>query len=119
MSNLTSDVKYALRAIRKQPGVSLIVAVTLALGLGVNATVLGMMDAMLLRPFQFRDYPRLVVLWGTTRGGLEREQVSPADFLDWRARATTVEQLAAWAWLDATLTSVPPATRSHGDPASG
>jgi putative ABC transport system permease protein len=104
MSSLASDVKYAFRAIRKQAGVSLIVAVTLALGLGVNATVLGMMDAMLLRPFQFRDYPPLVVLWGTTRGGIEREQVSAADFLDWRAQARSVQQVAAWGWLDATLT---------------
>ncbi len=50
MGSLVADVKYALRAIRKQPGASFVVAVTLALGLGVNATVLGMMDALLLRP---------------------------------------------------------------------
>jgi putative ABC transport system permease protein len=97
-------VKYALRAIRKQPGVSLVVAVTLALGLGVNAAVFGMMDALLLRPFQFRDYQRLVVLWETPRGASEREMVAPATFLDWRKQARSVEGLAAWQWYDATLT---------------
>jgi len=114
MSSLRSDVKYALRAIRNQPGVSLIVALTPALGLGVNATVLAMMDAMLLRPFQFRDYPRLVVLWQTTRGGIEREQVSPANFLEWRAQAHSVEQIVAWAWLDATLTGHDDSERVQG-----
>ena len=39
------------------------VAQTLALGLGVNATLLGMMDALLFRPFQFPDYQRLIVIW--------------------------------------------------------
>jgi putative ABC transport system permease protein len=103
MSSVGADVKYAVRAIRKRPGASLVVAFTLALGLGVNATVLGMMDALLLRPFQFRDYPRLVVLWETVRGASEREAVAPANFFDWQAHAQSVEQLAAWAWLDATL----------------
>jgi putative ABC transport system permease protein len=99
-----SDLKYALRSIRRQPGVSLVVAVTLALGLGVNAAVFGMMDALLLRPFQFRDYQRLVVLWETPRGASEREMVAPATFLDWRKQARSVERLAAWQWYDATLT---------------
>jgi putative ABC transport system permease protein len=103
MLTLAADLKYAVRAIRKQPGVSVVVALTLALGLGINATVLGMMDALLLRPFQFRDYPRLVVLWEAPRGG-EREMVAPANFLDWRKQSQSVEQLAAWGWLDATLT---------------
>ena len=92
MSSLGSDVKYALRAIRTQPAFSLVVALTLALGLGVNATVFGMMDAMLLRPFHFPDYQRLVILWETVRGGSERETVAPANFLDWRNQAKSLEQ---------------------------
>jgi putative ABC transport system permease protein len=104
MSILYADLKSALRAIRKQPGASLVIATTLALGLGVNATVLGMMDALLLRPFQFPDYQRLVVLWETPRGASERDTIAPATFLDWRAQARGVERLAAWQWSDSTLT---------------
>jgi putative ABC transport system permease protein len=104
MSSLTSDITHAFRAIRKQPGASLVVALTLALGLGINATVLGLMDALLLRPFQFRDADRIVVLWESVQGGPDREPVAPANFLDWRAQARSVQQFAAWAWLDATLT---------------
>lgn len=114
MGSLVADVKYALRAIRKQPGASSVVALTLALGLGVNATVLGLMDAMLLRPFQFRDYHRLVVLWETAKGTSERETVAPANFLDWRQQARSLEQLAAWQWLDATLTGSGDPERAQG-----
>ena len=104
MSTLAYDAVYALRAIRQKPGLSLVVACTLALGLGINATVFGMIDALVLRPFQFRDYGRLVVLWETSSGASERETVAPANFLDWRSQVRTVEQLVAWDWLDATLT---------------
>ena len=104
VSSFMSDLRQALRALRKQAGLSAVVAVTLALGLGINATVLGMMDALLLRPFQFRDADRLVVVWEQVRGGSDREQVARANFLDWRAQARSIEQLSAWDWLDATLT---------------
>jgi putative ABC transport system permease protein len=114
MAAFASDLKFALRAIRKQPGVSVVVAVTLAIGLGVNATVLGMMDAMLLRPFPFRDHQRLVVLWERPLGGSEREQVARANYLDWKSQARTVELLTAWAWLDATLTGTGDPERVQG-----
>ena len=114
MAVFASDLKFAFRAIRKQPGVSVVVAVTLAIGLGVNATVLGMMDAMLLRPFPFRDYQRLVVLWERPLAGSEREQVARANYLDWRSQARAVEQFTAWAWVDATLTGTGDPERVQG-----
>ena len=89
--------------LRRQPGFSLAVALTLALGLGLNATVLGMMDALLLRPFQFRDYERLVVIWETPRGTSERQAVSAANYLDWRAYASSVQHLVAWEGWGATV----------------
>jgi predicted permease len=103
MSSIVWDLKYALRAIVRQPGRSLAVAVTLALGLGVNATVLGMADALALRPFRFHDYPRLVVLAEVSRGASQQDAVAPANFLDWREQASSFERLVAWEWWDATL----------------
>ena len=82
MSNLRADIKYALRTICKHPGYSLVVALTMALGLGINATVFGMMDAILLRPFPLPEYERLVILWEKVRGGSERDTVSAANFLE-------------------------------------
>jgi putative ABC transport system permease protein len=98
------DAKQALRTLRAQPGFSLAVALTLALGLGLNATVLGMMDAMLLRPFQFPDHERLVIIWESPTGSVERQSVAPANYLDWRRQSTAVQQLVAWEGWSAVLT---------------
>src|SRR5919106_326083 len=89
------DWVHAGRLFRKQPGFALAIALTLALGLGVNATVLGMMDALLLRPYQFPDYQRIVVLWSSSKGTSDRQSVPPADYLDWRRLTSTVEHLVA------------------------
>jgi putative ABC transport system permease protein len=98
------DLRYAARTLRRQPGFSLAVALTLALGLGLNATVFGMMDALLLRPFQFADYERLVVLWETPLRTSERQQVSPANYRDWKDQTRSVQSLVGWEGWSATLT---------------
>jgi putative ABC transport system permease protein len=103
IADLLFDLKYALRTLRNQPSFSLAVALTLALGLGLNASVLGMMDALLLRPFQFHDYQRLIVVFESPKGTSDREPVSPATYLDWRAEMRSVERLVAWENWGATL----------------
>jgi len=100
MSSLGWDLRRAIRAIVKQPGLSLAVALTLALGLGINATVFGMADALALRPFRFRDYERIAVLAEIMRGASQRDAVAPANFLDWR-RPTRNTQATSAASCDA------------------
>lgn len=103
IATTATDVKHAARTLKRQPGFSVAVALTLALGLALNATVLGMMDALLLRPFQFPDYQRLVVVWETPKGTSERQAVSPANYLDWRKQTSSVQRLVAWEGWRATL----------------
>jgi putative ABC transport system permease protein len=104
MSHLHSDLSLAFRSLLKRPGLSIAVAVALGLGLGINITIFGLLDALLLRPFQFKDHDRIVVLRETVRGSGREEGVSPANFLDWRARTGSLETLVAWQGSDATLT---------------
>jgi putative ABC transport system permease protein len=104
VADLGLDLRYAARTLRRQPGFSVAVALTLALGLGLNATVLGMTDALLLRPFQFPDYQRLVVVWETPDMTSERQPVAPANYLDWREQTSTIDGLVAWEGWGATLT---------------
>ena len=96
LASIGSDFRYAIRSLTRQPGFAATVAVTLALGLGLNATVLAMVDALALRPFQFRDYQRLVVVWETERQTGERTPVPPATFLEWRTHVTSIQQMTAW-----------------------
>ena len=62
MRTLGLELRYACRSILKRPAMSAIVVVTLALGLGANAAVFSMIDALVLRPFTMPDADRITLL---------------------------------------------------------
>ena len=62
MSTLALDLRYALRAVVKRPATSAVIIITLALGLGANAAVFAIIDALVLHPFNFARMDRLAVV---------------------------------------------------------
>lgn len=97
MDTLTQDVRFALRGLRKRPGYAAAVVLTLALGVGVNAAVFSVVNAVMLRPLPYPEPDRIVdVLAINSRISSERGGVSPADFLAWRERSTAFESLGAY-----------------------
>jgi putative ABC transport system permease protein len=103
MESFWQDVKYGTRMLRKSPGFTLVVVLTLALGISANTAIFSVVDALLLRPLPFQDPERLVVVWGT-RPEVGREEASLPDFADWRAQNKTFDALAAGAPNSVTLT---------------
>jgi len=106
MDRLALEIRLALRALVKRPLVTLSIVVTLALGLGANAAIFGVIDALVLRPFPMPDVDRLVMPVETVPNQqYKRETVAPADYLDWRRDLGqgAIQTLAALRWWDASL----------------
>jgi predicted permease len=90
------DVRYGGRVIRKNPALSLTIVITVALGIGANATMFGVINAVLLEPLPYKDPDRLVRLWQSNPTQNQTESlVSAPNFLDWQTQQTSFEQLAA------------------------
>ena len=104
MRVLGQDLRFALRTLVKQPGLTLIVVVTLALGIGANASVFGLIERMVLDPFPIPNVDRMVMVAEPTPGSIFlKDTVSPADFLDIAAETHTLSAVAAYEWWDVNL----------------
>ena len=91
------DARYAVRLLVRQPGVTVVALLTLAIGIGGNTAIFSAVDAVLLRPLPYRDPDRLVKVWEKrTAEGVLDNVVAPADFLDWARMNTVFEDMAAY-----------------------
>ena len=63
VENLRQDFRFGLRQLRKSLGFAIVAILTLALGIGANAAIFSMVNALLLHPYDFRDLDQLVRVW--------------------------------------------------------
>jgi putative ABC transport system permease protein len=106
-SMLSQDVRYALRTLVRWPGFTAVVVLTLALGIGGNAAIFSVVNAVLLRPLPYADPDRLVFVLGTPTDGDSAKVGSSSsypDFADLRARTRSFSQLAAYSIQQTTVT---------------
>ena len=95
MHSLWQDVRYSTRMLLKHPAFTLIAVITLALGIGANAAIFSIINSVLLRSLPYEDPDRIVTLWeNNTKESLPRDDVSPANFLDWRERQQVFSEIA-------------------------
>ena len=100
---MVKDLRYGLRMLAKNPGVSAIAVLTLALGIGANTAIFSVVSAVLLNPLPYKDPDRLVSIWeNVPEHG--RWRAAPANFLDWKKQNTVFEDVAAFGGATATLT---------------
>ena len=86
------DIRYAIRALRKQPLFTLVAVLTLALGIGANTAIFSLLYQMLLRPLPYPDADRLVFVWNTyPLMGLPQASVSIPDYIDRKTQASAIE----------------------------
>jgi putative ABC transport system permease protein len=97
METLVQDVRYAVRGILRKPGFAVVATITLALGIGANAAIFSVIDAVLLRPLPYPEPDRIVKLWELEPEGQQRNvdyNFSPANFFDVRDQNESFEQVA-------------------------
>src|SRR4029453_10230074 len=90
------DIRYAVRSLVHDAGVSSIVVLCLSLGIGVNATLFSVVDGILIQPLPYAEPDRLVLLNESfERGGIRDAGVSYPDLKDFKERTTAFAAIAA------------------------
>jgi predicted permease len=93
IENLVRDLGFAVRMLRKSPGFTAVAVVTLAVAIGANAVVFGVLNALILRPL---NVPQAQSLYGIERGADKAVNQSYPDYLDLRERNRSFVDLAAY-----------------------
>ncbi len=103
MDTILRDIRFAIRSLGRRPWFAAAVTLMLALGIGANAAIFSVVDAVLLRPLPLPEPERVVVAWGK-HPQIGREVASRPDFEDWRSQNHSFEGMTALASTEVTLT---------------
>ena len=90
-----TDVRFALRQLRRAPGFAIVAVVTLALGIGANSAIFALADATFFRALPFTHPADRLVMIGESRGPGTFITVTPADYADWSGQNRTLAATAA------------------------
>jgi putative ABC transport system permease protein len=97
MSAFRHDLRHAVRLLVRQPGITVIAVITLALGIGANAAIFSAVDAVLLRPLPWPEPDRMVMIWEKRQQeGVMNNNVAPADYVDWSKSATSFTAMSGY-----------------------
>lgn len=107
MDDVSRDVRFALRTLRKSPAFVLIAVLCLALGIGANAAIFSVVDAVLLRPLPYSQPERLVRVYETMPSrGFANGSASWANYVDWVQQLQNFSGLAAYTGQSKNLSGV-------------
>jgi hypothetical protein len=109
---MRTELRQSLRGLRRNPGLTVLGAVMVALGIGASTVVFSIFHAALLQPLPFRDSDRVVQLWETRLDrGFSQMTFTQANFWDVRAQNHAFDEVAALHYNQANLTGAGPAEK--------
>src|SRR4051794_2956763 len=107
MADLTKDLIYAVGMLRKSPGLTATIVLSLAIGIGANTAIFSVVDALLLRPLPYPEANRLVALWLRSPGiGIDKDWPSPGQYMDVLTQNRSFEAISISHGSSATLTGL-------------
>ena len=89
------DLRFGARLLARHPGFTAVAVITLALGIGANAAIFSVVNAVLLRPLPWADPARAVMIWSKWTA-FDKTWVATGEVVDYRRRARTLREVAAW-----------------------
>jgi predicted permease len=107
------DLKFALRALHKNPGFAPLAVLVMAIGIGANTAVFSVVNAVLLRPLAYRDPERIVTLASLWKKSGGQGQVSAPDFHDWHDQSTAFAAMAYYQHDETSVTVNSTAAYTH------
>ncbi len=94
---MIKDIRYAIRTLLKRPGFLVVAVSTLALGIGATTAMFTVVNSVLLRPLDFPEPERIVLLEGINpRLGITQSNMSVPDVVDWQEQSQSFEQIAGF-----------------------
>jgi putative ABC transport system permease protein len=114
MGNIWQDARYALRALKNNPGFAIIAVLTLALGIGANTALFSIVNGVLLSPLPYPHPEQLVALYSKTPE-FRHSSISYPNFLDWQRSNTAFSAIASFRRDSFNLTGTGDAEHLHGN----
>jgi putative ABC transport system permease protein len=103
-SNMLQDIRFGLRMLARNPGVTTLATIALALGIGGNTVIFSVVNAVLLKPVPVSHPNRLVWIWANSASrNLAYAFTSYSTYVEWKAGSTSFESMSAYAPASATL----------------
>ena len=115
MHPLLQDFRYALRMLRKNLGLTIVIVLSLAIGIGANSAVFSVVDALMLRPLPYPQPERLAAIWLHSPGiGIYRDWPSPGQYIDIQNENHSFQEMSISRLTSFTLTGLDQPERIDG-----
>ena len=106
MPTVLREIRYAFRQLRRAPGFTATVALTLALGIGATTAICSCVYGMMLKSLPFRDEHSIITLAETNPQATEGLEATYPDYLDWRTQQHSFDQVAAYSTINPATVSL-------------
>lgn len=115
MGTLIQDLRYGVRMLMKNPGLTLVIVLSLAIGIGANTAIFSVTSALLLKPLPYPHADRLAILWLRSPGiGIPQDWPSPGQYHDIKTQNRAFEETAIALGTNYTLTGLTQARKVDG-----